>query len=125
MRRCWRREEVQESQGPRVPRSRGPKVPRSQGPKDQDISNSHSNTSLTLKKVHLVLIFFEKKISFYTSFYPEFYSLHFCMNQNCKLFFQNNTFPEYSYLLDMLQLIFRISIYIWQNFLFFKFYLKF
>ena len=43
---CWRREEVQESQGQRVPRSRGPK--------DQDISNSHSNTSLTLKKVHLV-----------------------------------------------------------------------
>ena len=38
MRRCWRREEVQESQGL----------------KDQDISNSHSNTSLTLKKVHLV-----------------------------------------------------------------------
>ena len=34
MMRCWRREEVQESQGPRVPRSRGPK--------DQDISNSHS-----------------------------------------------------------------------------------
>ena len=31
MRRCWRREEVQESQGPRVPRSRGPKVPGSQG----------------------------------------------------------------------------------------------
>ena len=32
MRRCWRREEVQESQGPRVPRSRGPKVPGSKGP---------------------------------------------------------------------------------------------
>ena len=30
MRRCWRREEVQESQGPRVPRSRGPKVPETQ-----------------------------------------------------------------------------------------------
>ena len=48
MRRCWNREEVQESQGPRIPRPRGPK--------DQDISNSHSNTSLTLKKVHLVSI---------------------------------------------------------------------
>ena len=35
---------------------RGPRVPRSQGPKDQDMSNSHSNTSLTLKEVHLVLI---------------------------------------------------------------------
>ena len=46
MRRCWNREEVRESQGPRVPRSRGPK--------DQDISNSHWNTSFTLKKVHLV-----------------------------------------------------------------------
>ena len=33
MRRCWRREEVQESQGPRVPRSRGPKVHGSQGPR--------------------------------------------------------------------------------------------
>ena len=33
---------------------RGPRVPRSRGPKDQDISNSHSNTNLTLKKVHLV-----------------------------------------------------------------------
>ena len=33
MRRCWRREEVQESQGPRVPSSRGPKVPGSQGPR--------------------------------------------------------------------------------------------
>ena len=35
---------------------RGPRVPRSQGPKDQDISNSHSNTSLTLKKVNLVYV---------------------------------------------------------------------
>ena len=34
---------------------RGPRVPRSRGPKDQDISKSHSNTSLTLKKVHLVV----------------------------------------------------------------------
>ena len=33
MRRCWNREEVQESQGPRVPRSRGPKVPGSKGPR--------------------------------------------------------------------------------------------
>ena len=55
--RYWRREEVQKSQGPRVPRSRGPKVPGSQ--KDQDISNSHSNTSLTLKKVHLVSVLLE------------------------------------------------------------------
>ena len=36
-----------------------PRVPRSQGPKDQDISNSHSNMSLTLKKVHLVNIIIE------------------------------------------------------------------
>ena len=34
----------------------GPRVPWSRGPKDQDISNSHSTTSLTLKKVHLVVI---------------------------------------------------------------------
>ena len=32
MRRCWQREEVKESQDPRVPRSRGPKVPGSQVP---------------------------------------------------------------------------------------------
>jgi len=44
--------------GPRVPRSKGSKVQGSQGPKDQDISNSHSNTSLTLKKVHLVWSYF-------------------------------------------------------------------
>ena len=34
---------------------RGTGVQRSRGPKDQDISNLHSNTSLTLKKVDLVL----------------------------------------------------------------------
>ena len=34
--------------------SKKPKVLGSQGPKDQDISKSHSNSSLTLKKVHLV-----------------------------------------------------------------------
>ena len=38
----------------------GPRVPRSQGPKDQGISNSRSNTSLTLKKVRLVSTFSEK-----------------------------------------------------------------
>ena len=48
MRWCWMREEVQRFQGSGVQRSKGPK--------DQDISNSHSNTSLTLMKVHLVCI---------------------------------------------------------------------
>ena len=33
MRRCWRREEVQEFKGPMVKRSMGPKVPGSQGPR--------------------------------------------------------------------------------------------
>ena len=47
--RCWRREE------------RGPRVPRSQGPKDQDILKSHSDTSLTLKKVHLVKDYTEER----------------------------------------------------------------
>ena len=42
---------------PKVQGFQGPGVPRSQGPKDKDISNSHSNTSLTLKKVHLVHLF--------------------------------------------------------------------
>ena len=37
-----------------VEEERGPIVPRYQGLKDQDISKSYSNTSLTLKKVHLV-----------------------------------------------------------------------
>ena len=57
-------EEVQESQGPSVARTHGPRVQRSMGlkvpwfqsQKDQDISKSHSNTSLTLKKVHLVFV---------------------------------------------------------------------
>ena len=47
-------EVLKEGRGPRVPRPKGSKVKGSQGPKDQDISNSHSNSSLTLKKVHLV-----------------------------------------------------------------------
>ena len=42
----------QKSQGPMVPGSQGPK-----GPKDQVISKSYSNRSLTLKKVHLVLYY--------------------------------------------------------------------
>ena len=42
------------SKSPKVQGFQGAGVPRSQGPKDQDISNSNSNTSLTLKKVHLV-----------------------------------------------------------------------
>ena len=55
-------EVLEEGRGPRVPRSKGSKVQGSQGPrvpKDQDISNSHSNTSLTLKKVHLVFTVFD------------------------------------------------------------------
>ena len=39
---------------------RGPRVQSSKGPKDQDISKSLSNTSLTLKKVHLVLTLMPK-----------------------------------------------------------------
>ena len=38
----------------KVQGSQAPWVPKSQCPKDQDISKSHSDTSLTLKKVHLV-----------------------------------------------------------------------
>ena len=44
------------SQSPKVQESQGLWVKRSKGPEDQDISNSNSNTSLTLKKVHLVEI---------------------------------------------------------------------
>ena len=43
-------EVLEEVRGPRVP-----SVPRIRSPKDQDISKSNSNTSLTPKKVHLVL----------------------------------------------------------------------
>ena len=46
------------SQSPKVQESQGLWVQRSKGPEDQDISNSNSNTSLTLKKVHLVLHYF-------------------------------------------------------------------
>ena len=42
------------SQSPKVQESQGPRVKRSKRPKDQDILKSHSNSSLTLKKVHLV-----------------------------------------------------------------------
>ena len=45
-------EEVRAPQSPRVPRAKVPKVP-----KDKTITKSHSNTSLTLKKVHLVRSF--------------------------------------------------------------------
>ena len=38
-----------------VEEGRDPRVPRSKGPMDQVISKFISNTSLTLKKVHLVL----------------------------------------------------------------------
>ena len=53
------------SQSPRVPRSL---VQRSKGPEDQDISNSNSNTSLTLKKVHLVCNAVYRKINLTCSF---------------------------------------------------------
>ena len=56
---------LSESQGTRVLRSKDPKVqdqrskcpmdPWSQGTKEQDILESHSNMSLTLKRVHFFL----------------------------------------------------------------------
>ena len=45
---------VEEGRGPKALKSKSPKDQRSKGPKDQDILKSHSNTSLTLKKVHLL-----------------------------------------------------------------------
>ena len=39
---------------PKVQESQGPRFPRSKDTKDQNISKFHSNTGLTLKKVHLV-----------------------------------------------------------------------
>ena len=43
------------------------KIPKSKGSKDQDISKSHSNTSLTLKKVHLVSIYLLSTVKFLLS----------------------------------------------------------
>ena len=54
-------EVLEEGRGPRFPSSKGSKVPGSQGPRSH-ISNSHSNTSLTLKKVHLVLFCHKMKL---------------------------------------------------------------
>ena len=51
-------EVVEEGRGPKVLKSKSPKVSGSKGPEDQDISNANSNTSLTLKKVHLVSTLF-------------------------------------------------------------------
>ena len=52
-------EVVEEGRGPnKVQESQGLWVKRSKGPEDQDISNSNSNTSLTLKKVHLVSFYY-------------------------------------------------------------------
>ena len=52
---------MEEGRGPKVLKSKSPKVqsprvPKSKSPKDQYMSKSHSNISLTLKKVHLVLM---------------------------------------------------------------------
>ena len=52
-------EVVEEGRGPKVQESQGFWVQRSKGTEDQDISKSNSNTSLTLKKVHLVFCVFE------------------------------------------------------------------
>ena len=51
---------VLKSKNPKVQRSKGLKDPWSQGPKDQDISKSYSNTSLTVKKVHFGFFFLFK-----------------------------------------------------------------
>ena len=48
----------EKSKSPKVPGFEGPRVPWFQGPKDQYISKSYSNTSLTIKKVHLVCLYF-------------------------------------------------------------------
>ena len=52
---CWKaslRGGIREEEGG------GPKVLKFKSSKDQDISKSQSNTSLTLKKVHLVFTYF-------------------------------------------------------------------
>ena len=54
VRGIMREKVVEEGRGPKALKSKSPKVQRSKGPKDQDILKSHSITSLTLKKVHLV-----------------------------------------------------------------------
>ena len=60
MRRCWRREEVQESQGPRVLRSRGPKVRGSKGPRYLKLTFKYELDSKDLVRfmISFCLIFF-------------------------------------------------------------------
>ena len=56
--------------------SKDPKVQGSQGPKDQDISNSHSNTSFTLKKVHLVNMLYYNIKPLQPIVYPGIYFIY-------------------------------------------------
>ena len=88
-------EVVEEGKGPKVKESQGLWVKRSKGPEDQDISNSNSNTSLTLKKVHLVFsIFYE-----------------FCFKKNLLncIKYQCNESTKYKYFPNMLKMIFVIT----------------
>ena len=90
---------MEEGRGPRVPRSKGSKVQGSQGPKDQDISNSHSNTSLTLKKVHLVVVTYKlfncgKDLTLlWTPFTHKKIFLHFWAKNNLLLYTWRATCP--------------------------------
>ena len=61
-------EVVEEGRGPKVLKSKSPKVSRSKGPEDQDISNSNSNTTLTLKKFHHVYNVLDRNIKIMVHF---------------------------------------------------------
>ena len=78
------------SKSPKVQGLQGPGVPRSQGPKDQDTSNSHSNTSLTLKKVHLVSCLKHNSLHVTgrsCSILHVFYYPKYCLNLSFPLFY--------------------------------------
>ena len=72
-------------------KSQGPGVQRSQGPNDQDISKSHSNTSLTLKKVHLVFLAL--------AIFPE--SCSFCHIKTQKWTFVRDGFQKFLRIYDL------------------------
>ena len=61
---------------------------RSKGPEDQDISNSNSNTSLTLKNVHLIFTFIYKvvrQVALFTSLLVQDEDLNKLFESDCKI----------------------------------------
>ena len=73
----------------------GSKHPKVQGSKDQDISNSHSNTSLTLKKVHLVLPTSACLPSFHIDCLTKIDNLFYLLLDSLVIYFFRNKFDKH------------------------------